>query len=112
MNKMTVSLLSAFVLISSGAAGAAGEETSDAANDTQTKTASHDVLNSDVIKCIQDNRPWSDCYNLQLGKNGKKVGKGFSGFHDDVFGSSSVSIGSIWIPTPAELFSRPRGTRN
>ena len=66
-------------------------------------------LPDDVKQCIRDGKPWSDCYNLLFrNADDKQVGDGFSGFHQHLF-ANDADVGSIWVPTPAELATRPRG---
>ena len=60
-------------------------------------------LPGDVADCIRQKRPWSDCYNLL--PDVKKVDKGFVGFHEGVYAYDDKKIGSIWVPTPAELIT-------
>ena len=60
-------------------------------------------LPGNVVDCIRRAQSWSECYNLL--PDVKKVSEGFVGFHEGVYDYDSKRIGSIWVPTPAELIT-------
>lgn len=68
------------------------------------------TLEPEVAECIRGKGTelWHECYNLQKSvRPEERVEAGFKGFHDDMF-RHDTKIRSIWVPSPAERWSRAR----